>query len=596
MVTLFQLEGVVRQRFFYCKMELERGSLPLFCNPLDYDMAGTTRLSLSGFYMKNNDNKITYFLYARKSSESEDRQIQSIGDQTDRITKLAEEEKLEVIEILSEAKSAKNPNNRPIFEKMLERIEVGEANGILCWEINRLSRNPVDSGKIQWLLQQGIIKSIRTINREYKPDDNALLLSVESGSANQFILDLKKGVRRGIDSKLEKGWAPILAPLGYLNTKIETRGANYITKDPERFPLIRKAWDMMLTGNYTPPKILDIANNEWGLRTRKMKKKGARPISRSSIYRIFTDPFYAGLFKYRGRTHQGKHEPMITFEEYDRVQILLGRKGKPRPQTHEFAFTGVITCGECGSAITAIEKKKIIKKTGELKTYTYYYCTRRKNGINCSQHESVSANDLETQVEREISKITILPKFKDWALQILNEQNDSEIQKRSQVYETQQKTMNDSQHQLDTLTKMRYRELISDEEFVKERKELQSTITELAFRLRTTEKRAMDWIELTEKTFVFATYAHKAFLNGDLRTKREILMALGQNFSLKDQKLVITPNEWLKPIIEKYPAMEKEYESVRTRKYSSPLRQKEAFASLRPLVRGRRDSNPQPLA
>ncbi len=66
-----------------------------------------------------------------------------------------------------------------------------------------------------------------------------------------------------------------------------------------------------------------------------------------------------------------------------------------------------------------------------------------------------------------------------------------------------------------------------------------------------------DWIELTEKTFVFACYAHSAFLNGDLQTKREILIALGQNFLLKDQKLVITPNDWLKPIVEKYPALEK---------------------------------------
>src|SRR3989344_1439613 len=313
------------------------------------------------------DSNIRFFLYARKSSESEDRQVQSIGDQTDRLTKLAESENLEIVEILSEAKSAKNPDNRPIFTRMLERIEAGEANGILCWEINRLSRNPVDSGKIQWLSQQGILKSIRTITREYKPDDNALILSVESGSANQFILDLKRGVRRGLDSKLEKGQAPILAPLGYLNTKTEVRGENYIVKDPERFDVIRKMWDLMLGGNYNPPKILEMANNEWGLRPRKMKHRGCKPISRSTIYRIFTDPFYIGMFQYGGRTYQGKHEPMITLDEYDRVQLLLGREGKPRPKTHEFPFTGMIRCAECGSAITAIEKTKIIKKTGEMK-------------------------------------------------------------------------------------------------------------------------------------------------------------------------------------------------------------------------------------
>ena len=314
--------------------------------------------------MKNNETKIKYFLYARKSSEGEDRQVQSIGDQTDRITKMAEELHLDIIEILSEAKSAKNPYCRPVFDKMLERIEKGEAQGIVCWEINRLSRNPVDSGKIQWMLQQGLLQSIKTISREYKPDDNALLLSVESGSANQFILDLKKGVKRGIDSKIMKGNAPLLAPLGYLNSKFEARGENYIKTDPERFPLIRKAFDMMLTGNYPPPKILDIINNEWGMRTRKTKRNGGNPIGRTTLYAIFSNIFYAGFYNYQGKIEKGIHEPMITLEEFDKVQILLGREGRPRSKTHDFPFTGIIRCGECGSAITALAKTKMTQETG----------------------------------------------------------------------------------------------------------------------------------------------------------------------------------------------------------------------------------------
>jgi site-specific DNA recombinase len=545
--------------------------------------------------MKNETEKIKYFLYVRKSSESDDRQVQSIGDQTNHITKLAKDYGLEIIETLSESKSAKKPYNRPIFDEMLRRIEAGEANGILCWEINRLSRNPVDSGKIQWLLQQGIIKSIRTINREYRPDDNALLLNIESGSANQFILDLKKGVKRGIDSKLEKGLAPLLAPLGYLNTKIEARGENYIVKDPERFPILRRMWDLMLTGNYTAPKIRDMANDEWGLRTRKTKHRGNKPISRSTIYRIFTDPFYVGLFLYRGKTHQGKHEPMVSLEEYDRVQILLGRDGKPRPREHEFPFTGVIRCGECGSMITAIEKTKIIKKTGELKTFVYYFCAGRKENIKCSQRVYVSGEKMDEQIEREIMKVSILPTFKDWALQILNDGNDKEIEERAKIYEAQQKTLTDTQRQLDTLTKMRYRELIDDDTFVKERDELRATVIKLRNNLKETESRADEWLELTEKTFNFALYAHKAFLLGDIQTKKEILVALGQNFTLKDQTLVITPNEWLKPIIEKYPAMEKEYKRLELKNNKDPYRQKDAFASLRPILRGRWVLTPRPL-
>ena len=434
-----------------------------------------------------------------------------------------------------------------------------------------------------------------TINREYRPDDNALLLSVESGSANQFIMDLKKGVKRGIDSKLMKGQAPLLASLGYLNTRTEIRGENYIMKDPERFALIRKMWDMMLSGAYTPYQILDIANNEWGLRTRKMRKRGAKMVSRSSIYRIFGDIFYTGMFMYAGKLYQGKHEAMITTEEYDKVQIMLGRKGRPRPKTHEFPYTGIIRCGMCDSMITAIEKTKIIKKTGQLKTFTYYYCSRKKNGIPCNQKTYVPGEELEKQIASEIDKISIHPDFKNWALEVLNESNDKEIQERTAVYESQQKAMNSAQSQIDNLTRMRYRDLINDDEFSREKKELQSQIATLAEKLRTTESRAATWIELTEKTFDFACYAREAFAKGDLTTKKEILIALGENFTLEDQKLVITSNEWLKPIVQHYPSIKNGMELARTGKNVDPERQKEAFASLRPKLRGRWDLNPRPL-
>jgi len=216
--------------------------------------------------------KIKYFLYARKSSESEDRQVQSIDDQVNRLKRVASDLNLDIKEVYTEAKSAKKPDNRPVFDEMIQRIEKGEANGILCWQINRLSRNPIDSGKIGWILQQNVLQSIRTMDREYLPDDNVLLFNLESGVANQFILDLSKNTKRGIQSKLEKGWLPGLAPMGYLN-KTEKDGSHIIIKDPERFNLVRKMWDLMLSGNYNPPKILEVASKKWGLTTKKLKRQ-----------------------------------------------------------------------------------------------------------------------------------------------------------------------------------------------------------------------------------------------------------------------------------------------------------------------------------
>ena len=539
--------------------------------------------------MKQETEKVKYFLYARRSSESEERQIQSIDDQVSRSKQLAADLHLDIVKIYTEAKSAKKPNNRPIFDEMMQRIEDGEANGILCWQINRLSRNPIDSGKLSWLLQQGTLKSIQTIDRQYLPDDNVLLFNVESGMANQYILDLKKNVKRGTESKIEKGWRPNMAPLGYLNDKIEKT----IVKDAERFPVIRKMWDLMLTGSYTPPKILEIATKEWGFRTRTWRKRGygGNPMSKSAIYKMFTNIFYAGIIDYHGAQTQGKHEPLVTLEEYDRVQVILGRLGKPRPKHHEFAFTGSIRCGVCGCLYTAETKRKLIKSTGEVKEYTYYHCTRRTRKIECTQKKAILADDLQLQIENEIEKYTILPEFLAWALEGLNKENDHEVEIRATIYESQQKAVAQAQRELDELTKMRYRQLIDDAVFLKEKAELQAKILQLQAKARETESRAERWIELTEKTFTFATYARVAFLRGGLELKKEILLALGATPIIRSNTLVIEPNEWLVPIKEDYPALEKEYRRLELTKEPMNAKQKEALASIRTRWLGGKESD-----
>lgn len=523
--------------------------------------------------MSEQQTKIKYFLYARKSSESEDRQVQSIDDQVDRLNQLVSNLGLSIKKVFTESKSAKMPDNRPKFEEMLERIEKGEAGGILCWQINRLSRNPIDSGKLQWLLQKGILKSIQTIDREYKSEDNVLLFSVESGMANQFIIDLRKNTMRGMESKLQKGWMPALARLGYLNDKLE----HTIIKDPERFDAVRKMWNLMLTGNYSISQILNIITNEWGFTTVKRKRRGGTPLSLGGLYSLFSNKFYAGIIEWDGKEYQGNHEAMITLEEFERVQKLMGKNiGKPRPQTHQHPYTGLITCGECGAMITASTKYKKIKSTGETHRYDYYHCTLRKKYVKCTQRTVVKENVLEEQIEKEILKYTILPEFRDWALEILNSSNDKEIEDRSKIHEMRSKTLLDTQAQLDSLTKMRYRDLITDDEFIKERNSLQTKIVNFKQQLRETEGRAETWLELTEKTFDFVTYAHSRFLTGGMQTKKEILSALGQNLTLKDGTLSIQANKWLEPIAKHYPALEAEY--LRLELGKSPLNAKKKAA------------------
>ena len=164
--------------------------------------------------MTNKNNTTKYFLYARKSTESEDRQVASINDQIREMQKVAKDRGLEIIDIFQESKSAKSIG-RPVFNEMIKQIEKGKANGIICWKADRLARNMKDGGLIIDLLNKGTIKHICAYDSDYKSEDNVIILSVAFGCSTQYSKDLAINVKRGMKSRAERGWYPTNPPLGY---------------------------------------------------------------------------------------------------------------------------------------------------------------------------------------------------------------------------------------------------------------------------------------------------------------------------------------------------------------------------------------------
>lgn len=479
--------------------------------------------------MASHNLRMKYFIYCRKSSEAEDRQVLSIESQLSTVHRTIEgREGIEVVDIFQEAYSAKAPG-RSGFNEMLARIERGDAQGIITWAPDRLARNSIDGGRIIYLLDQGVMTDLKFATYTFENNSQGkFMLQIMFGQSKYYSDALSENVKRGNRTKIEKGWRPSQAPLGYLNDQT----TRTIVRDPIHFPLIRKMFDMMLTGAYTPKRIALIARDEWGFRTPKKKRAGGKPLAMSSIYKILSNPFYAGIIVWNRQTYPGKHEAIVTIDELQRVRKLLERPGRPKPQKHTFAFTGMIRCGACGLSVTAEHK---INRYGY--HYAYYHCSKRYLGPRCREL-SVELHSLEQQIAGFLRSLAIDPKIEAWILEEIAasaERSKDEEQARKRSLEN---TLRDIAAQLNELTGLRLRNLLTDAEFLAQRQTLQEE--QLRLRSKIAEfDRSADRFEPAREVIFFNNRAAEWFCRGDDQSKRLILETVGSNLSLMDKKLNI---------------------------------------------------------
>src|SRR3989338_5939408 len=398
------------------------------------------------------NTKLRYVAYARKSTDQEEKQITSIEDQLREIERIGAD--CHITKKLTEKRTAKTLG-RPVFAEMLQLILDKKVQGIVCWKLNRLARNPIDGGQIIWMLQNGVIKEVRTDDGIYTPESDMIMLHIHFGMAHQFSLNLSKDIKRGLKSRVQEGVRPSMAPIGYSNSHYRIKRMEEILVDEDRFPKVRKIFDLMLTGQYAPLQLVGIADKELHLKNRGWGKRPDKPMTKSNMYRVLTSTFYYGKFEFpekSGNWYEGKHKAMITEDEYDRVQFLLGRAGKPRAKTHIFAYTGLMRCAGCGARITCEEKWKH-QKNGNSHHYIYYRCTGSQ-GPECFE-KSVEVKVLEKQIDDFLSKIQIPPEFHEWAVEELKKLHEKEKGDRNSLIVKHEQEYKDCVFKLDQLMELR---------------------------------------------------------------------------------------------------------------------------------------------
>ena len=454
-----------------------------------------------------------YFLYTRKSTDEDDRQMLSIEAQIVELREFAAKERLNIVEEFTESKTAKKPG-RPVFNGMIERIKQGEASGIIAWHPDRLSRNSIDGGEVVYMLDTKVLDSLRfpTFWFENTPQGK-FVLSIALGMAKYAVDNLSENVKRGIRQKLRRGEYPGEAPVGYL---IEPRLRTIVVNEPSA-GIVRQLFESYATGRYN---LQEIANRaaELGLRSNR-----GNVISRSRIPVMLSNPFYMGIFRYNGELHEGSHEPLVSKKLFDRVQEILAKRGRVETKhAQRLSLLGLIRCGECGAYVTAERQKG----------HHYYRCTKKKG--SCSQRRYTREESLGEQLRRSGELVALTKEQKEGMLgqiAVWRDEQRRDADERAKAEETELASVSEK---IDRLLDAFLEECISRDEYTQKKESLLSRQAIQREKLAEVRNNGNTWLEPLE-AFVTRVYSTTSVVRSDdLADLRAFHVSIGSNLFLSD--------------------------------------------------------------
>jgi len=501
-----------------------------------------------------------FFVYCRKSTDREDRQLLSTDAQKRLLLEHAERNGFAVVAVYVENQTAYKAG-RPLFDAMLERLKAGEADGILTYHLTRLARNSYDGGRLIYMMDEGTIGQIATQEKAYVNNaDDKFMMQIHFAMAKKSSDDTSQFVRRDVESKLLRGEFPGRVPPGYLNVNRDghiSRGRADPEKerllrelgrplgreevDPIDGPLVRRLFEEAAQGALNLPRLRKLSF-ALGLRS----PSSGKMLGKNTIGRLLANPYYHGAIAFGGALYDDatlrertgdpearvRHEPLVSRATFERVQEAVFGRSKGRYRRHSYPFGGcILRCGECGGPVTAERQKG----------HVYYHCTQNRGP--CSQSRWTREEALDEQFSSLLGRLRVPQAFLDYAFARLRSVHAEEAKLADGARRSLQGQVNGVQQRLDALLQLklspnnRSGELLSDEEYLTQKRALRKDLDMLQERLQSLHQQGATWLDDCERFFTFTQRLTRKFLGGPIEDKKALLLLICSNLTLRDQEV-----------------------------------------------------------
>jgi site-specific DNA recombinase len=420
-----------------------------------------------------------YFLYARKSTEDDDKQVMSIEAQLFELREFASRENLEILEEFQESKSAKTPG-RPVFGEMMARVEAMGNVGILAWHPDRLARNSIDGGRIIYAVDQRNIVSLRFPTFWFEPTPQGLfMLQVAFGQSKYYSDNLVENTKRGMRQKIRRGEWLTKAPFGYVNNP-KTRN---IEPHPTLSRVVKLAFEEYATGKHGYDSLAEFLALH-GVTTGKGTQLG-----KASIKRLLSNRAYLGFTKHYDEWYPGSFAPIISPKLFEAVQRVLKTRERPRKSKvgHDFPFVGLFRCGECESMITA---QWATNRHGS--KYRYYRCTKKKG--KCGQ-VYLREEALVAEVKERLQTISLCDEYTEYMLGKVNVWEHEENSSSQSSVQNLRDGIKASEERLERLVESYLDGDIPKTLYVKKKDEIMRSTLALKEKLKDLEHKGNNWVE-----------------------------------------------------------------------------------------------------